>query len=181
MLLSALGGGVALRDDPDDSAYASKTANQIIASEFSKRSNYLALDSDLTAVLPNNPATVFSPAYDGYNLEEILHDLCGNLGDYTWGVWDHPTHDDTAGLPTWRLEAHQRDTTTTHYTAYLQDILSWRVAPSAQRAYNVVQVTYTDASTGPAQVTVADTRLAGSGAQNQAPFRRRKLRLSERQ
>ena len=100
VLLSALGGGVALRDDPDDSNYASKTANQIIASEFSKRSAYLALDSDLTAVLPNNPATVFSPAYDGYNLEEILHDLCGNLGDYTWVVWDNPTHDDTVGLPT---------------------------------------------------------------------------------
>src|SRR6185312_3161123 len=89
VLLSALGGGVALRDDPDDSDYSNKTATQIMTSEFGKRSNYLALDSDLSAFLPANPATTFSPAYDGYNLEEILHDLMGNLGDYIWGVWDH--------------------------------------------------------------------------------------------
>jgi hypothetical protein len=176
VLLSALGGGVALRDDPDDSNYSGKTASQIMTSEFAKRSNYLALDSDLSAFLPTNPATIFSPAYDGYNLEELLGDLMANLGDYTWSVWDHPTHDDQMGLPTWRLEAHPRDTTTTHYTAYLPDILAWRVAPSAQRAYNVVQVCYTDTNTGPAQVTVTDTRLADSGAQSLAPFRRRKLR-----
>lgn len=176
VLLSALGGGVALRDDPDDSNYTTQTARQIMSSEFSKRSNYLAIDSDLSQFLPTNPATTFSPAYDGYNLEEILHDLMANLGDYTWAVWDHPTKEDAVGMPTWRLEAHQRDTTTTHYTAYMQDILSWRVTPSAQRAYNVVQVTYTDVTNGTAQVTVSDPRLAGTGAQNNAPFRRRKLR-----
>ena len=177
VLLSALGGGVALRDDPDDSNYITQTAKQIISSEFAKRSNYLAIDSDLSAFLPTNPASTFSPAYDGFNLEEILGDLMANLGDYTWGVWDHPIKEDVLGQATWRLEAHQRDTTTTHYTAYLPDILSWRVTPSAQRAYNVVQVAYTDVNSGPAQVTVSDSRLAaGTGAQNNAPFRRRKLR-----
>jgi hypothetical protein len=75
--LSALGGGVALRDDPDDSAYTSQTAQAIIASEFTKRAAYLALDPDQSAVLPNAPAPTFSPVYDGANLEEILHDLMG--------------------------------------------------------------------------------------------------------
>lgn len=176
VLLSALGGGVALRDDPDDSNYSLKTAQQIVASEFTKRAAYLAIDSDTSQVFPTNPAATFSPAYDGYNLEEILHDLSGALGDYTWSVYEHPLHEDTQGFPTWRLEAHQRDTTTTHYTAYASDILSWRVAPSAQRAYNAVQVCYTDVANGPAQITVSDARLGGGGAQGSAPFRRRKLR-----
>ena len=48
--------------------------------------------------------------------------------------------------------------------------------PSSQRAYNVVQVAYIDVTGGPATVTVSDSRLSGSGAQNTAPFRRRKLR-----
>src|SRR5579871_4354054 len=47
ILLSALGGGAALRDDPDDSAYASaSTAQSIINAEFTKRAAYLALDPD---------------------------------------------------------------------------------------------------------------------------------------
>lgn len=83
VLLSALGGGVGLRDDPDDAAYnSSTTAQAIIASEFSKRSAYLTLDQDQSAVLPAAPTNTFSPVYDGYTLEEILHDLMGALGDY---------------------------------------------------------------------------------------------------
>src|SRR5690348_1881003 len=66
VMLSALGGGVALRDDPDDAAYNSATTAQgIIAAEFAKRASYLALDSDLSAVLPDNPANTFTPIYDG--------------------------------------------------------------------------------------------------------------------
>ncbi|HET9981381.1 MAG TPA: hypothetical protein VFQ32_13100, partial [Ktedonobacterales bacterium] len=143
VMLSALGGGVALRDDPDDAAYNSATTTQgIIAAEFAKRSGYLALDSDLSAVLPDSPANTFTPVYDGHTLEEILQDLMGALGDYIWTVYEHPTHTDAAGFPTWQLRAHQRDTTTTSYLALGADILGWRVAPSAQRAYNVVQVAY---------------------------------------
>jgi hypothetical protein len=41
--LAALGGGVALRDDPDESAYTSQTAQAIISAEFAKRAAYLAL------------------------------------------------------------------------------------------------------------------------------------------
>jgi hypothetical protein len=176
--LSALGGGVALRDDPDDSSYTAQTAQQIVAAEFSKRSTYLALDSDQSQVFPANPATTLSPVYDGRNLEEILHDLCFSLGDYTWAVWDHPVHRDPAGYPTWQVVAHPRDTGTVGYVALGEDVLDWRVTPSQQRAYNVVQVNYVDATNGPASVTVKDTRLGVGDTQNLAPFRRRKLRRS---
>lgn len=124
LLLSALGGGVALRDDPDDSSYASATSAQgIIAAEFAKRSAFLALDADQSAVLPSAPANTFTPVYDGYTLEEILHDLMGALGDSIWTVYDHPSNTDQAGFPTWQLRAHPRDTTTTTYLAYGEDIL----------------------------------------------------------
>ena len=177
LLLSALGGGVALRDDPDDVAYNSATTAQaIIGAEFARRAAYLPLDPDQSAVLPNAPANTFTPIYDGYHLEEILHDLMGALGDYVWTVYDHPLHHDTAGFPTWQLRAHPRDVTATAYTALGEDILGWRVMPSAQRAYNVVQVAYVDPVAGPGSVTISDTRLAADGSQGSAPFRRRKLR-----
>src|SRR5258707_6351691 len=81
LLLSALGGGVALRDDPDDAAYnTASTAQAIIASELGRRAAYLPLDQDVSAILPNAPANTFTPVYDGFHLEEILHDLLGALG-----------------------------------------------------------------------------------------------------
>jgi hypothetical protein len=89
---------------------------------------------------------------------------------------EHPIHKDAAGFPTWQLRAHQRDTATTSYLALGADILEWRVAPSAQRAYNVVQVAYVDPVAGPGSVTVSDARLGAGGVQGNAPFRRRKLR-----
>jgi len=151
VLLSALGGGVALRDDPDDSSYTAQTAQSIIAAEFTRRSAYLAVDPDQSAILPppGAPTATFSPLYDGFNLEEILHDLCFALGDYTWTVYEHPAHLDPAGYPTLQVQAHARDTTTTHYLATGDDI-----------------------------VGVSDTRLNGDGSQGNAPFRRRKLRRS---
>lgn len=177
--LTALGAGAALRDDPDDAAYTTPTTAQaIIAAECSRRAAWLPLDQDQSAVLPDQPAATFTPAYDGYNLEEILHELMGALGDYTWTVYDHPSHLDPAGFPTWRLAARQRDVTTTTYIASGEDIASWRVTPSTERAYNVVQVAYVDAQSGPGVVTVSDPRLNGDGSQGMAPFRRRKLRRS---
>ncbi|HET9111493.1 MAG TPA: hypothetical protein VFN78_11760 [Ktedonobacterales bacterium] len=177
--LTALGAGAALRDDPDDSAYSTPTTAQaIIAAEFSRRAAWLPLDQDQSAVLPDQPTATFSPAYDGYNLEEILHELMGALGDYTWTVYDHPRNRDPAGFPTWRLAAHQRDLSTTSYIATGEDIVSWRVAPSTERAYNVAQVAYVDPQTGPGVVTVTDPRLNSDGSQGSAPFRRRKLRRS---
>src|SRR5258706_10567143 len=53
---------------------------------------------------------------------------------------DHPRNRDAAGYPTGQLRAHVRDPATTSYLALGEDILAWRVMPSAQRAYNVVQV-----------------------------------------
>lgn len=177
VLLSALGGGVALRDDPDDATYATPaTAQAIIANEMSRRAAFLPLDQDQSGILPDNPSLTLTPVYDGLNLEEILHDLMGSLGDYVWEVWDHPHNTDQAGFPMWQLRAHQRDTTTTTWTAAGADVVSWHVASSAQRAYNVIQLAYVDPVTGPASVTVSDTRLAANGSQGTAPFRRRKLR-----
>jgi hypothetical protein len=177
VLLSALGGGVGLRDDPADVAYASATTAQgIIAAEFARRAAYLTLDQDQSAVLPNAPASTFTPVYDGFTLEEILHDLMGALGDYVWTVYDHPRHVDQAGFPTWQLSAHPRDTTTTTYLALGDDIAAWRVMPSSQRAYNVVEVAYVDPVAGPGSVIVTDPRLNTDGSQGYAPFRRRKLR-----
>lgn len=177
--LTALGAGVALRDDPDDVTYSTPTTAQaIISSEFSRRSAWLPLDQDQSAVLPDQPTATFSPTYDGYNLEEIVHDLLGALGDYTWTVYDHPRNRDQAGFPTYRLMAHQRDLTTTTYIATGADIARWRVAPSTERAYNVVQVAYVDPQSGPGVVTVSDSRLNSDGSQGAAPFRRRKLRRS---
>ena len=174
--VAALGAALCMRDDPDESTYASQTAQAIIAAEFAKRAAYLPLDADLSQVLPANPATTFSPAYDGFNLEEIVHDLAFDLGDYAWCVWDHTRNRDAAGFPTWQLFLHPRDTATTSYVAYAEDVVAWHIAPSAQRAYNAVEVAYVDPTGGPGKVLVSDTRLAPSGAQNLAPFRRRKLR-----
>jgi hypothetical protein len=173
-----LGGGVALRDDPDDSAYTTQTAQAIIAAEFTKRAAYLALDADQSLVLPSAPVTAFSPIFDGYDLEQICHDLAFDLGDYAWTVYGHPINKDAAGYPTCQLAMHPRDTATTAYVALGEDIVSWRVTPSTQRAYNVVQVAYVDPSAGPGVVTVTDARLNGDGSQGAAPFRRRKLRRS---
>lgn len=177
--LTALGAGACLRDDPDDAAYTTPaTAQAIIGAELARRAAYLPLDQDLSGVLPNAPTTTFTPVYDGANLEEILHDLMGALGDYTWTVYDHPTHTDPAGFPTWRLLAHPRDLITTSYLAYGEDIVSWRVTPSSERAYNVAQIAYVDPTSGPGVVTVSDPRLNSDGSQGSAPFRRRKLRRS---
>lgn len=175
--LTALGAGACLRDDPDDAAYPTPaTAQAIIGAEIARRAAYLPLDQDLAAVLPGAPTATFTPVYDGANLEEILHDLMGALGDYTWTVYDHPTHTDAAGFPTWRLNAHPRDLATTGYVARAEDIASWRVTPSSERAYNVAEVAYVDPNAGPGVVTVSDPRLNSDGSQGAAPFRRRKLR-----
>ncbi len=172
----AQGGANALNDDPQDSSYSSQTAQAIISSEFSKRSAYLAVDGDLSAVLPNAPTATFSPYYDGRTIEDILHELCDLLGDYTWGVWPHPTHRDGFGLPTWQLQVHQRDTATVGYLANLADVISWRIAPAATRAFNGVTLHYLDPTNGPGSITVTDSRLNGNLSQGSAPFRFRRFR-----
>jgi hypothetical protein len=96
-------------------------------------------------------------------------------------VYDHPRNLDAAGYPTWQLRAHPRDTSTTGYMALGDDILAWRVMPSSQRAYNVVEVAFVDPVAGPGLVTAADTRLNADGSQGSAPFRRQRCRRLDRQ
>ncbi len=175
--LVAMGGGGALGDDPLDTSYTSQTAAQIIADQFSRRSAYLAVDQDQSAI--SLPATTFSPVFDGRSFEDVLHELCDLLGEYVWGVWDHPVHRDNFGLPTWQLQAHARDTTTLAYQALMSDVTSWRIAPSANRAFNVVTLHYLDPLAGPGSVTVQDSRLAANLSQNTAPFRARRFRRDE--
>nr|MBA3826846.1 hypothetical protein [Ktedonobacterales bacterium] len=174
--LAAQGGSNALADDPLDSAYSSQTAAAIVAAEFTRRSAYLAVDADQSAVFPNVPAATFSPFFDGRTLEDILHELCDLLGDYAWGVWNHPTHRDAMGIPTWQLAVHPRDTSTVSWRAQLADVASWQIAPAATRAYNGVTLHYLDATNGPGAVTVTDSRLNGDLSQGSAPFRFRRFR-----
>jgi hypothetical protein len=174
--LVAQGGANALNDDPLDSTYANQTAQAIIGAEFSRRSAYLAVDGDQVAVLPNAPTATFSPYFDGRTIEDILHELCDLLGDYTWGVWNHPTHRDALGLPTWQVQVHQRDTATVAYRALLADVIGWSIAPAANRAFNGVTLHYLDPTAGPGSVTVTDARLNGDLSQGNAPFRFRRFR-----
>ena len=174
--LLAQGGANALADDPQDAAYTAQTAQAIITAEFARRSAYLAVDSDLTAMLPNAPSATFSPFFDGRTLEDILHELCDLLGDYTWGVWDHPIHTDAFGLPTWQLQVHPRDISTVAYRASIADVVAWRITPATTRAYNGVTLHYLDPAAGPGAITVTDGRLNGDLSQGAAPFRFRRFR-----
>ncbi len=174
--LVAQGGAGALSDDPQDSAYTATTAQAILAAEISKRSVYLAIDADTAGILPGAPAVTFSPAFDGKTIEDILHELSDLLGDYSWGVWDHPVHRDSYGFPTWQLVMHPRDITTVKYRATMADVLSWRIAPSVTRAFNGVTLHYLDPIAGPGSVSVYDSRLGVGNAQGTAPFRFRRFR-----
>lgn len=174
--LLALGGAAALGDDPLDSGYTTQTAQAIIADQFTRRSAYLALDGDQSAVLPSAPSATFSPIFDGRTFEDVLHELCDLLGDYMWSVWPHPVHRDALGLPTWQLQVHPRDVTTVNYRAASRDVVAWRIAPAAARAFNGVTLHYLDPTAGPGAVTVTDPRLNGSLSQGSAPFRFRRFR-----
>lgn len=175
--LTAQGAANVLQDDPDTVAYSLQTAQYILTQELSRRSAYLPISSDYSAVLPTNPATQFSPVFDGKNVEDVYNELVPVLGDYQWLVWGHPTQRDAAGFPAWQMLAHARDTSTVSYTGYGEDLDNYRVKPAMEYTYNVVQLLYRDISTNtPSSVTVSDSRLAGNGAPGSAPFPRRKLR-----
>ncbi len=190
--LKALGASEATKDDPTDSAYTNQTTTQILSDQLTgpssrpagtpARSGFLQLDSDTSAILPDSPTAIFSPAPNGQTFEQVLNDLLplvqpnSGTADYTWGVWDHPTKRDTAGFPTWQLQVHQRDTTTVKYTAYEADIESYSIRPAVEYSYNVVTVKYRDAtSNAPSSVTVRDSRLNADGTQGTAAFPWRKL------
>lgn len=175
----ALGLGATLRDDPRGDSYVNQTPKQIISSQMSTRSTWLVIDADTSQVFPDNPSAVFSPAYPGRNMEEIVADVATLAGDYSWGVWPHPNNRDANNFPTGQLVIHQRDTTTTSYTASVaaRDVVGWRITPSGERAFNYIEIGYNDPTQSPpiGHVTYKDSRLAANNSQGTAPFRFRKF------
>ncbi len=186
--LTALGIGNILRDDPHTDAYVNQTGKQIIQAQLALRvstwktwANWISADT--SAILPDNPATVFSPSYDNRTAEEVLNDVCLLLGDYTWCVWDDPswgttnTYVDGAGYPLGRIEVHARDTATTHYLTTIkgQDVVAFDFGPSGDRMYNDVDIGFTGSSGGYDHRQYTDPRIGGDFSQNTAPFRFRKF------
>ena len=176
--LTALGIGATLRDDPRVMPYSGKTAQQIVNQEISDRAAYLVIDTDNLQVFPDNPATTYSPAYPGRTMEEVVQDQATLAGDYSWGVWPHQQHKDTAGFPTGQLVVHLRDTATVAYTASVsgRDVEGYRITPSTSRAYNYIALGYNDPNQTNAIgfVFYKDPRLAANNSQGTAPFRYRK-------
>lgn len=192
--LTALGASQCTTDDPTDVSYLAQTPMAIISDQMTsstlKRNKTLPLDTDQTNVLPNNPAGTFNLAENGKNFEDVLNEMLGMLGDYTWAVWGHQNyqpgqsaHADAAGFPSWQMNVHKRDTSSANlkYTAYLVDEESHDIRPSIEYSYSVVTIKYRDATTlAPASVTVQDAGLNSNGSQGTCaiPWRRLSKDLS---
>ena len=175
--LSAQGGATNLKDDPQDYGYTAQTAQAVISNQISTRSAYIALDTDTSKILPNNPSSVYTLSYSGKTFEDILNDLGAKIGDYQWLVWDHPFHRTQNGFPTWQLQMHVRDTSTVAYQGILLGETSYSIRPSIEYTYNAVTITYKDSTTGlPSTITVQDSRLNSDKSQGTAPFPFRRLR-----
>lgn len=181
--ISALGVGNCLRDDPANFSYLNATARGIMSDQFfgagTIRQTYnMPISLDLGQVFPDNPAATYTLSYAWRTVEDIFNDLCGLLGNYTWGVWDHPSVYDALNFHTGQMYAHAIDFSTVTYQATIaeKDIIGYSITPSAERAYNRVEVGYNEPSSGPpAFVSATDSRLNPStGDINLAPFRRRK-------
>ena len=178
--ITGLGLGNALRDDPRAVSYTNQTAQQIAVAEINARMNSTnkieTIDEDARLIFPDNPGTLFSPAYDNRTMEEIIADVCILAGDYQWGVWAHPTKVNSLGLPLGQVSVQARDPNTTHYMASLaeDDVVAFTLEPSADRAYNYVAVDYSNGG-GVGTKFSFDSRLDGTWSQNLAPFRYRKL------
>ena len=185
--LTALGAGNCLRDDPLTVAYASSSVQSIARDQLTRRANYsMPLDQDNSQIFPDNPAGSFAPAYTNRTQEEVIADLAfiasgSGSAVYDWFVYGHPINKDVAGFPTAQLSVTKRDTSTIAYQASVasRDVLDYRIIPSAERAYNVVEIDVNDNAAGGIQTkTYKDPRLAANGSQNTAPFRRRKYKRS---
>jgi hypothetical protein len=180
--ITALGLGNGLRDDPLSVAYSNQTAQAIVADQLSRRANYLpTISQDTSQIFPDAPVATYAPVYDARNMEEVVADVAtlatGSAGvPYSWGVWAHATQRNSTGFPLGQLVVHQQDTTTTAYIAALGtgEVIGYRVIPTAERAYNVVEIGYANGNSGYGHAIWTDPRLAANGSQNTAPFRRRK-------
>ncbi len=176
--ITALGLGATLRDDPEDVSYSAQTPLQIVNDQFTRRAAYLVIDPDTSEVFPDQPSATFSPAYTGRNMEEVIADVAILAGVYSWGTWAHPTHVDALGFPTGQLTVRKTDRETVAYQASISggDSTRYTISPSMERAYNVIAITFNDASQTPPVGTAVytDPRLNADGSQGTAPFRRRK-------
>lgn len=179
--LTAQGAATCLADDAQDTSYSAQTAAQIVTNQYTvgspSRSYYLLIDSDTSQIFPNGVVSTYNKAYTGKSFADVLADVIGTEGDYSYQVWGHGRNRDAAGFPTWQLFIHPRDTTTTSFMALHEDITNVDVRPSVEYSYNVVTLNYKDSTTLlPATITVADSRLTANYAQGSAPFPMRRLR-----
>jgi hypothetical protein len=178
--IQALGMGNCLRDDPGTFSYSNTKAQAIAIAQLQLRTvtfKELPIDTDTTQLFPDNPAALLNLVYDGRNMEEIITDVALQVGDYNWGVEASPTVKDFTGVfPIGRLYARARDTTTTHYTAYLKDgdVYQYEFTPTADMAYNVMDNAYTNGAGGVSHYVTSDSRLASDRSQGAAPFRWRR-------
>lgn len=176
--ISALGIGNALRDDPRTLTYTLQTAQAMGTAQITLRSAYLPMSQDTSLIFPDNPAGTYSPSYIYRTAEEVIADVAILAGDYQWGTWAHANQTDAAGFPLGQLSVQIRDPNTQHYTASIKakDVVSWRITPVSDRAYNAISLDYYDVSQNPPVGTynISDARLNGDGSQGTAPFRRRK-------
>jgi hypothetical protein len=179
--LQAMGGAHSLDDDPDDYSYSGQTALQIISNQISARSAYIAIDTDTSAILPTNPADTYNEAFAGKSFAEVLNTVLGKAASiFDWQVWDHPTHRDANGFPTWQLNVGLRDTTTVDYTAQIEDLSVGSGSTDIEHTYNAVELIYRDATTlVPTKLLVKDSRLNANKSQGNAPYPFRKFRIDK--
>jgi hypothetical protein len=186
--LSALGASDVLKDDPQDTAYTSQTWLQIITDQLSgptgashPRSNYLPLSTDTSLILPDNPASTYSPEFNALTIEDILNQGCNDLGDYTWAVWNHLQQIDAQGFPKWQLQVHARNfgltTPSINYRVTQEQIIDFDIRPAVEYSFNSIYLVYRDPTTqNPGAVQVQDSRLNSNRSQGTAPFPFRLMR-----
>lgn len=179
--ISALGKGNGLRDDPNSWSYTSQTAQQIaqaILTQHVTTTKALArvISTDNTQLFPDNPTNLITQVYTGRTMEEIIADVALLAGDYNWGAEADPLQKDFAGFPLARVFARARDLTTVDYTARLMgnDIYAAEFTPTADRAYNQIEIDYNNGTSGLGITRATDTRLNADLSQGTAPYRFRK-------
>ena len=184
ILVTALGLGAMLRDDPNGPTYNAQTVQQMARAELLQRTtttHAVPFDPDNTQLFPDNPAGTYGPVYDNKTWEEVLADLCTLASTaasnvYVYGTEAHPTNKDAAGFPTTRVYARLRDVSTVHYQASIaaNEVERYELGNSAERAYNAIYIGYNNGAGGISYKNAKDTRLGSDLSQNLAAFRWRK-------
>jgi hypothetical protein len=177
--LTAQGAAAALTDEPDDYSYTAQTMQAIIANQLSARAAYIPIDQDTSLIMPDAPGATYDRAFAGMDIAQILNQELPKLGSlYDWFVWDHARKDDAWGFPTWQLSVLLRDTTTIHYTGYVEDEVEASISQAVEWTYNGIELLYRDASSGVlTKLLVKDSRLNSDKSQGAAPYPFRKKRI----